>query len=121
MAFDSTIIQLDTAFDVGLNANSFRWGRRAWLASPSRPGTNIGNPTSAILGSNFQFPSGTNKVITISWLEPNFGGRTVPECEVLFELCFNAVGSTGQSSPVVFSANPTNVEVADVNLSLIHI
>ena len=112
MAYDSTLIELDTAYATGLPANSFRWGRNI-------NSNNIGTPGPGILGSGFQYPSGTNKVITVSWLEPNFSGVTIADCDELFKLCFDAVGSNGQTSPLVFSDRPTNVEVGDPDFNVL--
>ncbi len=113
MFYDSTIIELDSAYAVSLPSGSFVWGRNT--NSP-----NIGVPGPSQIPSNVQYPAGTNKLITVSWLEPSFGGFTLnPDCLTLFNLCFDVVGNDGQTSPVVFSSSPTNVEVADSDSNIL--
>jgi gliding motility-associated-like protein len=65
--------------------------------------------------SNVFFPPGQDGVITINWLEPGtaFDGETIPDCEVLFRLCFKAIGPTGTTSPIDLSGDPTTVEFSD--------
>ena len=72
-----------------------------------------------ILGAGFSYPNGTNKVITVSWLEPNFTGISIDDCDVLFNLCFDAVGNAGETSPIAFSDSPTKVEVGDPNFNVL--
>ena len=113
MYYDSTIIELDTAYAISLPSGTFKWGRNS-------NSNNVGTPGPGQLPPNLQYPVGTNKVITISWLEPNFGGLTLtPDCQTLFNLCFDAIGNDGQSSPIVFSGSPTNVEIGDPDFNVL--
>lgn len=113
MFYDSTIIELDSAYAVSLPSGSFVWGRNT--NSP-----NIGIPGPSQIPANVQYPTGTNKLFTVSWLEPSFGGFTLdPDCLTLFNLCFDAVGTDGQTSPIIFSDSPTKVEVADSDSNIL--
>ena len=113
MAYDSTIIELDSAYAVALPAGSFKWSRNS--SSP-----NIGTPTPSQIPQGFLYKNGTNKIISCSWLEPNFGGHTLnTDCQVIFNICFDAIGNVGQVSPLIFDDSPTDVEVADSDSNIL--
>lgn len=68
-------------------------------------------------GNNVFFPSNRDGVLTINWLEPgnSFDGETVPDCEVLFRLCFRAIGPMNSTSVIDLTNDPTPVEVSDAD------
>ncbi|HFA47377.1 MAG TPA: T9SS type B sorting domain-containing protein [Bacteroidetes bacterium] len=60
---------------------------------------------------------GTNNAgsgdLTISWSDPNVTGVTVADNTVIYQVCFDVIGSSGQSSSFTFDGMPTPVEVVD--------
>ena len=113
MFYDSTIIDLESATAVSLPVGSFSFMRNTF--SPQ-----VGIPGPSQISPNQQYPAGTNKLIIISWVDPSVSGFTLnQDCETLFNLCFDAIGNGGQTSPIVFSDSPSNVEVADGNENVI--
>ncbi len=64
--------------------------------------------------SNFGTTMTDNGILTISWFDnTNATGVTVPNNTVIFQVCFDVVGSMGESSPFDFTSNPTAIEVFD--------
>src|SRR5690606_7751018 len=49
--------------------------------------------------------------LTVSWLDATFGGVTIPDGSVIFEICFNVIGPPGSDTPVEFTGNLTEIEV----------
>ena len=56
-----------------------------------------------------------NGEVSIIWFEGNFGSVTLPDGEVIFQLCFNVIGTLGEFSPVTFSDIPTIIEVFNLS------
>lgn len=54
-------------------------------------------------------------VLTFSWTDPNLGpnGITIPDGQVLFQLCFNVIGQLGDFSPIAMTGSVTPIEVGD--------
>ncbi|MEZ4948970.1 MAG: gliding motility-associated C-terminal domain-containing protein [Saprospiraceae bacterium] len=71
--------------------------------------------------NNVSMVPGMDGVLTISWVEPGlaFDGETIPDCEVLFNLCFKAIGPNGSTSQIDLSGFPTPVEVSDANQNVV--
>ena len=68
---------------------------------------------SGLLGSNIGNPSAGN--ITTSWLADNvITGETVADNTIIYELCFEVLGSTGFSG-INLSGTPTPIEVGDAD------
>lgn len=65
-------------------------------------------------GGNFN-PQPATGTINFSWDDPTTNGVTLPNGSVIFQICFNVIGTTGQSSPITFDGNPTNVDVVNCN------
>lgn len=63
------------------------------------------------------FGNPTPGSLTMSWSDPNATGVTVADGTVIFEACFDVIG-TGTSS-VSFSDTPTPIEVIDADLNTI--
>ncbi|RMF27001.1 MAG: hypothetical protein D6765_08125, partial [Bacteroidetes bacterium] len=76
--------------------------------------TNFGLP--GMTANNFNASGGD---ITVSWFDPAATGVTLPDDSTVFELCFLVVGNDGQSTDLVFSDNPTPIEVVDGNFNMI--
>lgn len=51
--------------------------------------------------------------ITLAWVEPAINPVTLDNGTVIFELCFTALGDNGTTTDVVFSDNPTTIEITD--------
>jgi gliding motility-associated-like protein len=67
--------------------------------------------------SNIGNPSAGN--ITVSWLSNDLvNGTTVPDGEVIFQLCFTALAPNCSTSLINFSGSPTPIEVTDVDGSV---
>jgi gliding motility-associated-like protein len=67
--------------------------------------SNIGNPGG---------PSSGN--ITVSWLADDpVLGVTLPDGDVIFQVCFDAIGPNCNDTNVSFSSNPTPIEVTDAD------
>jgi gliding motility-associated-like protein len=75
---------------------------------------NFGLPGMTLSG-NFGLQAVNNGTINFSWLDPNTTGVTLPDGSVIYTVCFNVIGSIGQTSPFTFDGNPTTVEVTDCN------
>ena len=74
---------------------------------------NFGLPD--LSASNFGTTAVNNGTLTFSWFDQTTNGQTVANGTVIFEVCFNVIGSTGQSSQITFNGNPTAIEVTDCN------
>ncbi len=68
------------------------------------------NPTGA-LSDLFFGPVTPTDALTVSWLDATFGGITIPDGSVIFEICFNVIGPPGSETPVEFTGNLTEIEV----------
>ena len=64
------------------------------------------------------FNTTTAGQIGVSWTVTSqqdlTNGIDLADGTVLFEVCFNVTGTSGQSSPITFTGTPTTIEVADV-------
>ena len=54
--------------------------------------------------------------LTVAWIDNLLQGVTVADSTVIFSLCLNAIGNSGNSSPVEFSAHPTVTEFISLDL-----
>ncbi len=70
-----------------------------------------------LVASQFGVNNAGNGVITFSWLDPDVVGVTVPDSTLIYSVCFNVIGSLGETSPFTFDGNPTQLEVTDCNPS----
>ncbi|MCB9299300.1 MAG: gliding motility-associated C-terminal domain-containing protein [Lewinellaceae bacterium] len=78
--------------------------------------TNLnGNLPGFTIGGSFGTPaSGTQPgVITVSW--DGTSGVTLPNDALLFDICFNPIGTDGTCSDVVFASSPTPIEFLNSN------
>ncbi len=72
------------------------------------------------LGGNFGSVNANTGVITFSWIDPSTTGVTVPNGTVIYSVCFNVIGSSGDTSPFSFDGDPTIVEVTDCNSGVLN-
>ncbi len=74
-----------------------------------------------LTAGNFGTPTGNPPTqpgnITLSWVDPNVSGVTLPGGPAIFEICFNVLDDV--CSDVVFSGTPTAIEVTDGNGNVI--
>ncbi len=68
-----------------------------------------------LVASNIGANNAGNGDLTLSWLDPNVSGVTVPDGTVIYQICFDAIGTSGQTSPFSFDGTPTQIEVIDGN------
>jgi hypothetical protein len=50
-------------------------------------------------------------VVTMVWVEPALTPITLNNNDTIFEICFTTLGADGSETDVVFSNNPTNIEI----------
>lgn len=60
---------------------------------------------------------GTNKVtignLPISWYDLNVRGLSVPDNTAIYQVCFDAIGQSGQRSSINFDGNPVTIEISN--------
>lgn len=54
-------------------------------------------------------------LLSVSWFDEDFSSKTLPDSTIIFEVCFVAVGSIGDSTELQFVDDPTKIEVRDKN------
>ena len=81
----------------------------------------VSNLTTNLPGFNFTTNIGIpgDGFVTVNWFENSLVPITLPDNEVLFELCFTAVGAEGTCSDIVFSSDIAAVEFSDINENVI--
>ena len=75
------------------------------------------NLSSYTVGGSFALP-GQGQIppglVTTTWVEPSLTPVNLNDGEVLFEVCFEAIGADGNTSDITFCDTPTNeIEVTD--------
>jgi len=78
------------------------------------------DPLPSTLPPASDYPSGTNKLITMVWSTPNAQPLPKSDCDTLFFLCFTAIGNPGEKSPVTFFDKPTAIDVTDGTNTLLN-
>jgi gliding motility-associated-like protein len=91
--FNPDILRFDTAYSVNL------------------PGFTFANLNLSIPGQ-----------LSLSWLDPSptLSGVTIPNCEVLFTMCFTALGQAGTQDSIFVNGIPTSIEVTDKDERLLN-
>jgi gliding motility-associated-like protein len=64
------------------------------------------------------FPGIEEGELVLSWIDLSLEGETLPDSFTIFTVCLNAVGAAGTSSPVTFTQNPLEIEIANVDSSI---
>jgi hypothetical protein len=54
-------------------------------------------------------------LLTYSWYDANVKGVSKAKGDVLYQICFEAIGASGSKSPVQIVNEPTVIEIANVN------
>ncbi|MBK7339395.1 MAG: gliding motility-associated C-terminal domain-containing protein [Saprospiraceae bacterium] len=74
------------------------------------------NKLQAIALNNLTYnPLADSSGLVFVWDDGTGAGLTLPDNQVIFELCLTAVGNVGASTDVNFSSNPTLLDFVDVN------
>ena len=74
------------------------------------------NPLGLNVGSNFGSSNASSGELSFSWQDGTLAGVTLPANTSIYEVCFDVLGSAGQSSPFNFiSSTAVPIEIADVN------
>lgn len=58
--------------------------------------------------------------LTFVWIDNSLKGVTKPDGSILFQVCFSAVGNTGQASAFRFSDQPTAIEAVHKDVKLVN-
>lgn len=75
---------------------------------------NFGLPGLTINNFGTPGPNGTSPgQVSLTWTDQTFNGVDLADGTVLFQVCFNAIGTPGTNAPVTFSNSPTNLEITD--------
>ena len=121
MAFNDEIIRLDS-----VKNRSPRTNRRTIpnfgdgsLDIFENYGTIGFDPLQGSLPPAADYPTGTNKLITMVWSSPSVQPLQKNDCDTLFFLCFTAIGDPGDMSPVTFFNQPTAIDVTDGTTTLL--
>ena len=73
----------------------------------------------ATAGGNFGTTGADQGEITFVWFDQNAVGVDVPDGTVLFEVCFDVIGSGGQMSEIAFGDDPRPIEFSDADGNMI--
>ena len=74
---------------------------------------NLNTTLPALDNGSFNTAQTGSGVLPFAWLDFLGASNTLPDGSVLFEVCFEVIGSLGQSSPVDFTNNPTIIQVGN--------
>lgn len=66
-------------------------------------------------GTTYSDAEAASGILRVIWTDMNVQGVDIPDGTVLYELCFDAVGSGGQMSQIGFGNSPVMIEFADSN------
>lgn len=58
--------------------------------------------------------------LTFVWIDNSLKGVTKPDGSVLFQVCFSAIGDTGQATAFRFSDKPTAIEAVHKDVKLVN-
>lgn len=61
---------------------------------------------------NFGKKQTNEGLLTFAWFDPQLGGINKSDGEVLYEVCFEVIGKTGQQTYLEFVSEPTLIEVS---------
>jgi hypothetical protein len=53
--------------------------------------------------------------LTMNWFDPLGNTYSLDDGSILFEICFEVIGSLGETSPIEFLDNPTMIQMGNVN------
>lgn len=83
---------------------------------------NIQNFQLAGLGpEDFGAHRATEGILTSVWIDESLQGKTIADGATIYQICFQVVGSAGQSTEVNFSDGPTPFEVVNLKEEVVDI
>ena len=71
-----------------------------------------------LTANTFNTDGAANGAIALAWFDNSAQGVTLMDGDVLFEVCFNAVGTDGTSTVIAFTDTPTQREAATANVTV---
>ncbi len=71
-----------------------------------------------LTAATFNTDGAANGAIALAWFDNSAQGVTLMDGDVLFEVCFNAVGTDGMSTVIAFTDTPTQREAATANVTV---
>lgn len=77
---------------------------------------NFGLPD--LTAATFNTDGAANGALALAWFDNSAQGVTLMDGDVLFEVCFNAVGNDGMSTVIAFTDTPTQREAATANVTV---
>lgn len=93
-------------FSMNWDSNVFKFDHLEGFGIPGLDGSFFGTPSE---------PGVDEGQIIVSWLDLSLEGVTLPDFTTIFRLCLKAVGAAGTSSPVNFTDNPLDIEIATID------
>lgn len=94
MNWDSTVFEFDHVEGFGI---------------PGLDASGFGTP---------DFPDVDEGELTVSWIDLSLEGVTLPDFSTIFRVCLKARGAAGSSTPMIFSADPLDIEIATIDSTL---
>ncbi|HMX85183.1 MAG TPA: gliding motility-associated C-terminal domain-containing protein [Saprospiraceae bacterium] len=67
-----------------------------------------------LTGNNIGTSKTAQGLLSFSWFDVNASGKSLNDGDVLFTVCYTAVGSAGDESPLWFAGSPIKTEVTDI-------
>jgi len=67
---------------------------------------------------NFNLDQGANGLLSFVWTETTTDGLTLPDDQVIFEMCFDAIGANGTTTDVEITDGLTNREASNTSMVL---
>jgi hypothetical protein len=86
---------------------SLKWDAKALKFSKIQ---NYGLPS--INGSNFGLNRTKEGILSFAWYDAGLKGITLPDGQVLYEICFQVIGQKGSTTTIQFTNTPTVIEVS---------
>ena len=71
-----------------------------------------------LTAATFNTDGAPNGAIAMAWFDNSAQGVTLMDGDILFEVCFNAVGTDGMSTVIAFTDTPTQREAATANVTV---
>ncbi|MDH3652584.1 MAG: cohesin domain-containing protein, partial [Saprospiraceae bacterium] len=96
--------------DISSMSSTIEWDASI-LSNPRISGLNL----SGLAEGNFNLDQGANGMLSFVWFDPATDGITLADGSEIFEICFDAIGSLGQSTTVAFSDALTTREAGNDN------
>jgi len=93
-------------YSINWDPNVFRFDTVEAFGIPGLDLSGFGTPSS---------PGVDEGELIFSWIDLSLEGVTLPDYTTIFRLCLTAVGNAGTSSPITFTDDPLEIEIANVD------